>query len=183
MLAVFARGNSLSLRRFPPSRTTVPISSKEKQFNCAWTLKGLNNVGLLSQTHCPNNRPLYVWWCPTFEIRVECSSCANRVLECRHDALRCSKYTVLSTYHLLQLLNMRGLSYIHSPWSLVLLVVRVCTSHVFISCSCGTMLVATNGQFETVGSGYVRDEAGRQQEYSRVGDSGVIDVDAIDVED
>lgn len=45
------------------------------------------------------------------------------------------------------------------------------------------MLVANKGEFETLGSGYVRDETGQQQEYSRMGDSGVIDVDAIDVED
>lgn len=43
--------------------------------------------------------------------------------------------------------------------------------------------MAQNGKFEALGSGYVRDEAGTQQEFSRVGDGGVIDVDAIDVED
>lgn len=45
------------------------------------------------------------------------------------------------------------------------------------------MLMAQNGKFEAVGTGYVRDEYGAQQEYTRVGDSGVIDVDAIDVDD
>ncbi|CAM9181327.1 unnamed protein product [Hapterophycus canaliculatus] len=45
------------------------------------------------------------------------------------------------------------------------------------------MILAQNGKFEAVGSGYVRDEAGTQQKFSRMGDSGVIDVDAIDVDD
>lgn len=45
------------------------------------------------------------------------------------------------------------------------------------------MLMAQKGKFEALGSGYVRDQAGGQQEFSRVGDSGVIDVDAIDVDD
>lgn len=49
--------------------------------------------------------------------------------------------------------------------------------------SCGTMLVAQGGKFEALGSGYVRDETGAQQEFTRAGDSGVIDVDAIDVDD
>ncbi|CBJ28326.1 conserved unknown protein [Ectocarpus siliculosus] len=49
--------------------------------------------------------------------------------------------------------------------------------------SCGAMLLAKDGKFEAVGSGYVRDEAGTQREFSRMGDSGVIDVDAIDVDD
>lgn len=43
--------------------------------------------------------------------------------------------------------------------------------------------MAQNGQFEALGTGYVRDESGTQQEFSRMGDSGVIDVDAIDVDD
>lgn len=49
--------------------------------------------------------------------------------------------------------------------------------------SCGAMLMAQKGKFEAMGTGYVRDEAGAQQEFSRMGDSGVIDVDAIDVDD
>lgn len=49
--------------------------------------------------------------------------------------------------------------------------------------SCGARLIAQNGKFEAMGTGYVRDEAGAQQEFSRMGDSGVIDVDAIDVDD
>ncbi|CAN0293252.1 unnamed protein product [Ascophyllum nodosum] len=49
--------------------------------------------------------------------------------------------------------------------------------------SCGTMLVAENGKFEALGSGFVRDEAGAKQKFSRSVDSGVIDVDVIDVED
>lgn len=52
-----------------------------------------------------------------------------------------------------------------------------------VACSCGAMLMAQNGKFEAMGTGYVRDEAGAQQEFSRMGDSGVIDVDAIDVDD
>lgn len=45
------------------------------------------------------------------------------------------------------------------------------------------MLMAQAGKFEALGSGYVRDESGAQQEFTRVGDNGVIDVDAIDVDD
>ena len=52
-----------------------------------------------------------------------------------------------------------------------------------VACSCGAMLMAQKGKFEAMGTGYVRDEAGAQQEFSRMGDSGVIDVDAIDVDD
>lgn len=43
--------------------------------------------------------------------------------------------------------------------------------------------MAQAGKFEALGSGYVRDETGVQQEFTRVGDTGVIDVDAIDVDD
>lgn len=50
----------------------------------------------------------------------------------------------------------------------------------FMPRSCGTMLMAQNGKFEALGSGYLRDETGAQQEFTRVGDSGVIDVDAIE---
>ncbi|CAM9500753.1 unnamed protein product, partial [Laminaria digitata] len=49
--------------------------------------------------------------------------------------------------------------------------------------SCGTMLMAQAGKFEALGSGYVRDETGAQQEFTRAGNDGVIDVDAIDVDD
>lgn len=45
------------------------------------------------------------------------------------------------------------------------------------------MLITNGAKFETMGSGYIRDEDGKQQEYSRVGDSGVIDVDAVSVDD
>ena len=43
--------------------------------------------------------------------------------------------------------------------------------------------MAENGKFEALGSGFVRDEAGAKQKFSRSVDSGVIDVDVIDVED
>lgn len=51
------------------------------------------------------------------------------------------------------------------------------------ACSCGAILLAKDGKFEAVGSGYVLDEAGAQQKFSRMGDKGVTDVDAIDVDD
>lgn len=49
--------------------------------------------------------------------------------------------------------------------------------------SCGTMLIAEGGKFEAMGPGFLRDEMGTQEKFSRSRDSGVIDVEAIDVDD
>lgn len=59
--------------------------------------------------------------------------------------------------------------------------------HVLALCSlrrsCGTMVVAEGDKFEAVGSGFLRDEMGTQEKFSRSMDSGVIDVEAIDIDD
>ncbi|CAM9202525.1 unnamed protein product [Choristocarpus tenellus] len=58
------------------------------------------------------------------------------------------------------------------------------TEQMLLCPSCGSPLEAKNGKFEALGSGYARDEMGRQQEISKNDPNNVIiDVEAIEVED